>query len=133
VHVKKLTRGNRRTSAFSLAAKGRVVAEKRATLSSFKSPFPRYLNALYYKRSNPLKLTSRSKSKLCYDRWSVNQSVLVSSTPSGGPRPDFYYCQIFAGLLTWGALSDERTSLSFITAAGSRQRSLHRARVPRDS
>jgi hypothetical protein len=36
-----------RTSAFSLAAKGRVVAEKRATLSSFKSPFPRYLNALY--------------------------------------------------------------------------------------
>jgi hypothetical protein len=28
-------------------AKCRVVAEKLATLSSFKSPFPRYLNALY--------------------------------------------------------------------------------------
>jgi hypothetical protein len=35
-------------NAFAMAAKCRVVAEKRATLSSFKSPFPRYLNALYY-------------------------------------------------------------------------------------
>jgi hypothetical protein len=34
--------------SFSLAAKGRAVAEKRATLSSLKSPFPRYLNALYF-------------------------------------------------------------------------------------
>jgi hypothetical protein len=28
-------------------------------------------------------------------------------------RPDLYYCQAVAGLLTWGALSDERTGLSF--------------------
>jgi hypothetical protein len=34
------------TSAFSLAGKGRVVAEKRAKRSSFKTPFPRSLNAL---------------------------------------------------------------------------------------
>jgi hypothetical protein len=44
VHVKKLTWGNHRTSAFSLAGKGRAVAEKRATRGSFKSPFPRWLN-----------------------------------------------------------------------------------------
>jgi hypothetical protein len=33
----------------------------------------------------------------------------------------------------WGALSDERTGLSFIYAAGPRQRSLSRVRVPWDS
>jgi hypothetical protein len=30
-----------------------------------------------------------------------------------GLRPDLYYCQTVAGLLMWGALSDERTGLSF--------------------
>jgi hypothetical protein len=30
-----------------------------------------------------------------------------------GLRPDFYYCQTFAGLLMWSALSDERTGLPF--------------------
>jgi hypothetical protein len=30
-----------------------------------------------------------------------------------GLRPDFYYCQTIAGLLMWGALSDEGTGLSF--------------------
>jgi hypothetical protein len=35
----------------------------------------------------------------------------------------FYYCQTVAGLLMWGALSDERTGLSFTIAAGPRQRS----------
>jgi hypothetical protein len=30
-----------------------------------------------------------------------------------GLRPDIYYCQTVAGLLIWGALSDERTGLSF--------------------
>jgi hypothetical protein len=37
-----------------------------------------------------------------------------------------------AGLLMWGALSDEGTSLSFAIAAGSRQSSHSRIRVPRD-
>jgi hypothetical protein len=32
----------------------------------------------------------------------------------GIKHPDFYYCQTVAGLLTWGALSDERTGLSAI-------------------
>jgi hypothetical protein len=33
-------------------------------------------------------------------------------------RPDFYCCQTVAGFLIWGALSDERTDLSFKIAAG---------------
>jgi hypothetical protein len=45
-----------------------------------------------------------------------------------GPRPDFYYCQTVAGLLMWGAVSDERTGLSFTIAAGPRQRSHSRVR-----
>jgi energy-converting hydrogenase Eha subunit C len=32
-----------------------------------------------------------------------------------GLRPDLYYCRTDAGFLMWGALSDERTSLSFAT------------------
>jgi hypothetical protein len=42
-------------------------------------------------------------------------------------------CQTFAGLLLWGALSDERTGLSFTIAAGPHQRSRSRFRVPSDS
>jgi hypothetical protein len=33
--------------------------------------------------------------------------------PIWGLRPDLYYCWTVAGLLMWGALSDERTGLSF--------------------
>jgi hypothetical protein len=40
-----------------------------------------------------------------------------------GLQPDPYYCQTVAGLLLWGALSDERTGLSFTIPAGTRQRS----------
>jgi hypothetical protein len=36
-------------------------------------------------------------------------------------------------LFLWGTLSDERTDLSFVYAAGPRQRSLSRVRVPWDS
>jgi hypothetical protein len=36
-----------------------------------------------------------------------------SKTPIWGLRPDHYYCWTVAGLLVWGALSDERTGLSF--------------------
>jgi hypothetical protein len=38
--------------------------------------------------------------------------------PVWGTRPDFYYCQIIAGFLMWGALSNERTGLSFTIAPG---------------
>jgi hypothetical protein len=50
-----------------------------------------------------------------------------------GLRPDFYYCQTVAGLLIWGALSDERTGVSFTIAARPSQRSHSRVRVPFDS
>jgi hypothetical protein len=46
-------------------------------------------------------------SKLYCDRRSVGQSVLVSSTHMG-PRTRFLLLSV-AGLLMWGALSDERT------------------------
>jgi hypothetical protein len=38
-----------------------------------------------------------------------------------------------AGLLMWGALSDERTGLSFTVAACCGQQSHSQVRVPRDS
>jgi hypothetical protein len=75
---------------------------------------------------NPLKL------KLCYDRRSVGQSVLMS-IPIWGTRSVFCYCQTVVGLLIWGTFSDERRSLSFKIAAGPRQHSYSRVRVPRES
>jgi hypothetical protein len=54
----------------------------------------------------------------------------------GIKHPSGAYDQIFiivAGLLIWGALSDERTGPSFTIAAGPRKRSHSRVRVPWDS
>jgi hypothetical protein len=48
-------------------------------------------------------------------------------------RPDYYYCQTVAGLLMWGALSDERMGMSFTISAGPRQGSHSRVQVPWDS
>jgi hypothetical protein len=73
--------------------------------------------------------THTHKSKLCYDRRSASQSVLEKA-PFCRLRPDLYYCLTVAGLLMWGALSDERTGLSFTIAAGPRQRCHFRVRVP---
>jgi hypothetical protein len=47
-----------------------------------------------------------------------------------GLRPDLDYCLTVAGLLIWGALSDERTGLSFVIATGPRQRTHFCVRVP---
>jgi hypothetical protein len=60
---------------------------------------------------------SKSKSKLCYDRSSVGQCVLVSSAHLG-LTTRFCYSQTVAGMLMWGALSDERTGLPFTIPAG---------------
>jgi hypothetical protein len=60
-------------------------------------------------------------------------SLSWNKAPIWGLRPDFYNCQAVAGLLIWGALSDESTSLSFIIAAGPRQFSHSRVRDPWDS
>jgi hypothetical protein len=74
---------------------------------------------------------SESKSKLCYDRRSVGQSVLASSTHL--ELTTRFILLSVAGLLMWGALSDDRKGLPFTIVAGPRQRSHSRVRVPRDS
>jgi hypothetical protein len=60
-------------------------------------------------------------------------SLAWYQAPIWGLRPDFYYCRTVAGLLMWGALSDERTGPSFAITAGPRQVSHSRVRVPWDS
>jgi hypothetical protein len=60
-------------------------------------------------------------------------SLSWNKAPIWGLRPYFYYCQTVAGLLMWGALSHERTGLSFTNASGPRQCSHFRVRVPWDS
>jgi hypothetical protein len=60
-------------------------------------------------------------------------SLCWNKAPICGLRQDLYYCQTVAALLMWGAVSDERTSLSFIIAAGHRQCSHSRVRVPWNS
>jgi hypothetical protein len=56
-------------------------------------------------------------------------SLPWNKAPIWGLWPDLYYCQRVAGLFLWGALSDERTVLSYTIAAGPRHHS-HRVRVP---
>jgi hypothetical protein len=54
---------------------------------------------------------SQSQSYVMIDGQSA--SLSWNKAPIWGLRPDFHYCQTIAGLLIWGALSDERTDLSF--------------------
>jgi hypothetical protein len=74
---------------------------------------------------------SESESYITTDGQSA--SLSWNKAPIWGLRPDFYYCQTVAGLLMWGALSDERTDLSFTIPVGARQRSHSRVLVPWDS
>jgi hypothetical protein len=60
-------------------------------------------------------------------------SLSWNKAPIRGLLPGFYYCQTVAGLLMWGALSDERTGASLTIAADPRQRRHSRVRVPSDS
>jgi hypothetical protein len=60
-------------------------------------------------------------------------SLSWNKAPIWGLRPDFYFCLTVAGLLMFGAVSDERTGLSFTIAAGPRQRSHSRVWVPWES
>jgi hypothetical protein len=57
---------------------------------------------------------AKSKPKSHYDWWSVSPYVLVSS-PSWNLGPDIAYYLKVAVLSLWGALSDERSSLSFVS------------------
>jgi hypothetical protein len=60
-------------------------------------------------------------------------SLSWNKAPIWGLRPDLDYCVTVAGLLVWGALSEERAGLPFAIAAGPCQRSLSLVRVPWDS
>jgi hypothetical protein len=56
-------------------------------------------------------------------------SLSWNKAPIWGLRPDLDYCLTVAGLLIWGALSNERTGLSFAIATGPRQHSHFWVRV----
>jgi hypothetical protein len=92
------------------------------TLTHFHSQFTDYLLSQVIDdgaRQHQLFRFVTAKSKSRYDRPWVCRSVFVSS-PISGPRPDFCYCQTLAVLLVCGALSDERTGLSFVAVILSR-------------
>jgi hypothetical protein len=67
-------------------------------------------------------------------RLTISQSVSLGiEHPSGAHDQIFFSYMKVTLLFNWGALSDERTGLSFILAAGPCQRSISRVRVPWDS
>jgi hypothetical protein len=72
-------------------------------------------------------IQSQSQSYVTTDGQST--SLSWNKAPIWGLRPDLCYCQTFAGLFMWGALSDERTGMSFTTFAGPRQRSHSQVRI----
>jgi hypothetical protein len=76
-------------------------------------------------------MRSQSQSHVTTDDQSA--SLFWCQAPIWGLRPDLYYCQTVAGLLLWGAPSNEKTDLPFTIAAGPCQRSHSRFRVPGDS
>jgi hypothetical protein len=67
-------------------------------------------------------LTSESESESYITTDGQSASLSWNKAPILGLRPDFYYCLTVAGLLMWGALSDDRTGLSFTIAAGNREK-----------
>jgi hypothetical protein len=67
-------------------------------------------------------LSSQSQSYVTTDGQSA--SLSWNKSPIWGFRPDIYYCMTFAGLLMWGALSDERTSLSYARVTVSSNKSV---------
>jgi hypothetical protein len=73
-----------------------------------------------------------SKSKLRYYRRSIDQSILVSSTHLG-PKIRFLLLSDSRGFVDVGRLLWREMGLSFTIAAGPRQRSHSRYRVPQDS
>jgi hypothetical protein len=64
----------------------------------------------------------------------LSESICLEiKNASGDYDQIFFTVKTVAGLVIWGALSNERTGLSFTIAAGPRQRSHFRIRVPYDS
>jgi hypothetical protein len=63
-------------------------------------------------------------------RLTVSQSVSLGVEPHLGFMTRYLLLFDSYGLVLWGALSDERTGLSFVYVVGPRQRSRSRVRVP---
>jgi hypothetical protein len=74
------------------------------------------------------RIQSQSRSYITTDGQPA--SLSWNKAPIWGLQPDLDYCLTVVGLLIWGALSDERTGLSFAISTGPRQRSRFRVRVP---
>jgi hypothetical protein len=72
-------------------------------------------------------VSSRSQNHIETDGQSVSKSWCRALI--WGSWPDSFYCLTITVLFLWGALSDERTGLSFVYAAGPCQRSLSRVQV----
>jgi hypothetical protein len=100
---------------------------------SFSGPSSTGLMTTFYLRlpltpkarvSFTLPLSYESQSHVTTDGQSA--SLSWNEAPIWDLRPDLYYCQTVAGLLMWGALSDERTGLSFARVTVSSNKSVVR-------
>jgi hypothetical protein len=98
--------------------------------SWFRAPSGYWLQQFtnYYLIHCNLSIESESESYVTTDGQSASLSWYKA--PIRGLRPDFFPFGIrvtVTFLIPWGALSDERTGLSFVCAAGPCQRSLSRS------
>jgi hypothetical protein len=73
-----------------------------------------------------------SSTRVTHFSQSQSQSHIATDGQSVSLGIDIYFCLTVTLLFPWGALSDERTGLSFVCAAGPCQRSLSRILVPWD-
>jgi hypothetical protein len=83
-----------------------------------------YLLFLFCLSSRLSLAVCQSQSHIATDGQSVSKSWYRAQ--------DIYFCLTVTFLFPWGALSDERTGLSLVSAAGPCQRSLFRVLVPWD-
>jgi hypothetical protein len=63
--------------------------------------------------TNEDSFTNQSQSQSYVTTDGQSASLSWNKASIWGIRPEIYYCLTIAGLLMWGALSDERTGLSF--------------------